>query len=251
MCSAGGPGQLIYPTGVAQGPAKGTVLVVDSGNHRLQTFDIVTGEPLQETGSAGGGDGQFGSPKAVVCACGKVVISDAGQHRLSIFSADTLAWDRHIGGAKGAGIGEFNAPDGLAIWKGDADAPRSDQQAHVFVADSENHRVQVVELGSGRHVRMIGHGQGSRPGQFSQPTGMAIDARSRLLVGECRGRRVQVLSMSGEPLQVCKLGSTVVRGICCPQEDSDADDVNRNKVYCCDFANHRVAVLQLLPCGSH
>ena len=30
-------------------------------------------------------------------------------------------------------------------------------------------------------------------------------------------------------------------------KDIDANDVNRDKVYCCDFGGHMVQVLQLLP----
>ena len=44
-------------------------------------------------------------------------MSDGGQHRLSVFSAETLVFERHIG-RKGNGAGELNTPEGLAIWHG-------------------------------------------------------------------------------------------------------------------------------------
>lgn len=243
------PGQLIYPTALAVGP-NGNIFVVDSGNHRIQVFDAGTCAPLQQVGSAGEGDGQFGSPKAIAYDCGKVIVSDGGQHRLSVFSAETLVFERHIG-RKGNGAGELNTPEGLAIWHGkEGEGDNGSESSHehhrtqLYVADSENHRVQVFDLVSGRHLRIIGDGQGRRPGQFEQPSGVAIDLFSRLIVSECKGRRLQVLSLQGEPLQIVPLVNSTLKSVCCPQ---DGDDAKQGKVYVCDFANHRIGLLQLLP----
>ena len=93
----------------------------------------------------------------------------------------------------------------------------------VYVADKCNHRIQVYQLSDGRHVRSIGRtGQapvwddegddlwasmdgderiGSVSGEFYEPIGVAI-GHGRLYVSEQRGRRIQVLTLEGEPLHV-------------------------------------------------
>ncbi len=94
----------------------------------------------------------------------------------------------------------------------------------VYVADKCNHRIQVYQLSDGRHVRSIGRtGQGpiwedgegddsfesmdgderigSAPGEFNEPAGVAI-GHGRLYVSEATGRRIQALTLEGEPLHV-------------------------------------------------
>ena len=48
--------------------------------------------------------------------------------------------------------------------------------------------------------RVIG-GKGNAPGRFNHPSGVAV-ARELLIVSEARGRRLQVLTLAGVPLQV-------------------------------------------------
>ena len=38
--------------------------------------------------------------------------------------------------------------------------------------------------------------------------------------------------------------NSTLKSVCCPQ---DGDDAKQGKVYVCDFANHRIGLLQLLP----
>ena len=55
------------------------------------------------------------------------------------------------------------------------------------------------------HVRIIGRADataGVAAGEFTAPTGVAV-AHGRLYVSELVGRRVQVLTLEGAPLQVC------------------------------------------------
>lgn len=92
-------------------------------------------------------------------------------------------------------------------------------------------------------MRSIGKREGSRPGEFSRPSGVAIDSRDRLIVSECAGRRIQLMSLEGEPLQLVKLTQpctakqpAVLRSVCY------AD----GKAYVCDFANHQIVVLRLM-----
>ena len=60
-------------------------------------------------------------------------------------------------GSHGSGDGQFNSPDGLFI-KGDV----------MYVADSENHRIQKLTTG-GQFLQMYGQ-YGSGQGQFYNPS---------------------------------------------------------------------------------
>ena len=70
----------------------------------------------------------------------------------------------------------------------------------MFVADAGLHRVAVYESTTGKAVRAIG-GQGAAPGLFRAPFGVAV-AEGCLVVSESAGKRVQVLTLHGVPLQV-------------------------------------------------
>src|SRR5947199_426896 len=58
--SGSGPGQLLYPRGIAVGP-NGNVYVTDHGNNRVQVFTS-NGDFVTQWGSYGSGNGQFFSP---------------------------------------------------------------------------------------------------------------------------------------------------------------------------------------------
>jgi DNA-binding beta-propeller fold protein YncE len=125
-------GQLNYPTAIAAAP-DGTLLVVDALNFRVARF-AADGRFLAAFGSSGEAQGAFGRPKAVaVDDDGRIFVSDVEQDAVLVFAADGT-FERSIG-RSGTGRGEFLLPAGLA---------RSGKL--LFVADSYNHRVQVLEL---------------------------------------------------------------------------------------------------------
>jgi tripartite motif-containing protein 71 len=65
----------------------------------------------------------------------------------------------------------------------------------VFVADLKNHRMQVFDA-TGRFLRGWGE-QGSQPGQFLAPAGVAFDADDNVYVSEIGNHRVQVFTREG------------------------------------------------------
>jgi DNA-binding beta-propeller fold protein YncE len=78
----------------------------------------------------------------------------------------------------------LNQPTGIVCYDG-----------RVFIADSQNHRVQVYREESGIHLMCVGKGKGAGEGQLNLPMGLAIDPTTRLLyVCECGNRRVTVFS---------------------------------------------------------
>lgn len=128
----GGPGtqlgQFDAPTALAiNGP---NLLVCDSGNNRIQAWDLWFGTPMYEFGEEGTADGQFSYPSGIaVDREANVYVSDTLNHRVQKFdgAGNHLAtW-----GSYGAGPGQFDMPKGIAV----------DSEGYVYVADSGNYRI--------------------------------------------------------------------------------------------------------------
>lgn len=84
--------------------------------------------------------------------------------------------------------------------------------------------------GAVRFERTIG-GKGSAPGKFEEPWGVAVcPCRSLLIVSEREGRRLQVLTLEGVPLQVLPLNSAVA-GLCASDKRVWVTDVHAHKVH--------------------
>lgn len=91
----------------------------------------------------------------------------------------------------------------------------------LFVADTQNHRIVVLDCATGRRRRVLGK-QGTAPGEFRKPNALTACRRGAdafLIVGEFTGRRVQILSLYGAPLQLLTLAPAVRVGPFCVQGD--------------------------------
>ena len=122
---------------------------------------------LGERGVAGNDAGHFNRPTAVaVSRDGSFYVSDGYKNtRVMKFSADgtfMFQW-----GTRGAGPGQFDLPHGIAL----------DSAGDVYVADRENHRIQVFDL--------TGHFLKQWSGdQLGRPYALAIDHRGMVYVAD-------------------------------------------------------------------
>jgi DNA-binding beta-propeller fold protein YncE len=94
-------------------------------------------------------------------------------------------------GGLGAGPGQFDLPWGVAV---------NSSNGEVYVADQNNHRVQVFTSG-GVLLRQFG-APGAGAGQFNLPYGIAVDATGDVYVTEIGNSRVQKLSNTGTPISM-------------------------------------------------
>ena len=132
--------------------------------------------------------------------------------------------NRSFGGF-GSGQTEFDHAEGVALT----------QDGQVVVADSSNHRLQVLTV-EGAFVAAVGS-RGSQPLQFQYPHDIAVDRNGRLFVTELWNHRVQVLNsdlsfshcFGSEGDKPGQLYSP--RGIAIDQD---------GMVYVSDFGNHRI-----------
>ena len=189
------------PRAVAVAP-DGSVLVADTGNHRIQRRDPVTGAwSLLDTRTV------LRSPAGVaVTQDGSTLVSDTGADRvLRVGVAST----RVLPGA-------FSAPTGLAVHGDD-----------LYVADTGASRVLRQDLVDGSRESL--GGEGRVVGAFVAPRGVAVDPRGAVLVVADTGNdRLQRLALADdtttEPRQLdvsVSGGGTVTSrpaGIACPTD---------------------------------
>ena len=101
-----------------------------------------------------------------------------------IYVFDQTGQRKNTIGSIGSGDGQFSHPYGISI-KGDV----------LFVADTDNHRVQKL-TSSGKFLHKFGQ-QGSGHGQFNRPMAVIIDANNKLIVSDCGNYRIQIFNENG------------------------------------------------------
>lgn len=129
-----GPGEFNFPTHIAA-TADGRLAVTDSLNFRVQVLEA-DGTFVREVGRLGDSPGRFSKPKGVAATrAGELIVVEGLYDRLEFFSAEgQLLLDI---GRPGSGPGEFWLPAGLCLDR---------STGRVFIADTFNQRVQVLQL---------------------------------------------------------------------------------------------------------
>ena len=123
-------------------------------------------------------------PAGLAIADEKLFVADAGQHRVIIYNLK----GQRVGqfGQRGVAPGEFNFPTHLA----------SDTHGNLFVTDSMNARVQILDQQTGQPRGVIGRlGDGS--GQFSKPKGVAVDQAGHVYVVDAAFDNIQIFDQQG------------------------------------------------------
>ena len=157
---------------------------------------------------------------------GHLIMADWSKRGMTIINMTIISGEviRSFGGF-GSGQTEFDHAEGVALT----------QDGQVVVADSSNHRLQVLTV-EGAFVAAVGS-RGSQPLQFQYPHDIAVDRNGRLFVTELWNHRVQVLNsdlsfshcFGSEGDKPGQLYSP--RGIAIDQD---------GMVYVSDFGNHRI-----------
>jgi NHL repeat len=160
----------------------GMVYVADEGNDRVQAF-AADGTHRRSWGRTGAERGMFREPHAVACdASGDVYVLDSWNGRVQVFGADG-AFRREMFPPE-----RLFGPRGLAVAAG-----------RVYVTDAGHAKIEVFET-SGARIGAWGV-PGTRPGQFSEPVGIAVSAAGHVLVVDSGNSRIQVLDARGTPIR--------------------------------------------------
>ncbi len=180
------PGKFEDPWGIAI-DSHGNVWVTDSGNNRVEEFNEKGG--YEKTfGSVGTGNEQFESPEGIaIDESGNLWIADSRYYRVKEFSS-TGVYKATIGNSK-----EMVNPTGVAI----------DARDNLWVVERGSSRVQEYSL-EGDHFESKFGEEGSGPGQFKLPEGLAVkslgDETEVFLVDTSNSRIEKWTSTFGSPL---------------------------------------------------
>lgn len=205
--TAWGEDVFTHPHGVHIGPDD-AIYCTDDGDHTVRKCTL-DGKVLLQIGIAGkpaqhmSGDPFCRCTHTALSPDGDIYVSDgyrnARVHRFSPEGVHLLSWGR-----PGIDPGEFNLPHNIVC----------DADGWVYVADRENHRIQVFDGNGGFEAEWHG---------VHRPSGLFQAADSLFYVGEAGptydfnrdapnlGPRVSILNSSGTLL--ARLGSTPSAGV--------------------------------------
>jgi len=190
------PGHFHQPTGIAIDHDHDRILVVDTGNHRVQSWSLSEQSFLSCIGKYGPsllsrGDLTFYNPQGIAIDKHhhRIIIVDTTNHRLVFLSSIDLSLLFHVG-EYGSQPGEFNWPSGIAI---DHDRHR------IIVIDTRNDRVQVLSLIDGSFLFEFGSNDDG-PCQFAEPEGVCIANQGRIIVANTLNHQLQSFTHEGHPI---------------------------------------------------
>jgi DNA-binding beta-propeller fold protein YncE len=189
------PGQLEAPDKLAFDTA-GNLYVTEVGtqspgdNSRIQKFSPA-GTPLAQWGTFGSEPGQFSTPVGIaIDQQGAIYVADVGNHRVQKLSSEgkPLAQWHTVG----SGTGESTEIGYDLVLDSSGNVYVSD--AHPFSSGGD--RIQKFSA-SGELLATWG-GTGKGPGQFRNPTGLAVDSKGNIYVVDSDNNRVEELSPDGK-----------------------------------------------------
>ena len=160
----------------------GDIFVI-SNDHRIHVYDK-SGNKKTTIGSEGSGELQFNRPYGIDINGDIVYVTEWGGNR--IHKLTTGGEFISTFGEKGSAINQFNGPRDVKI------SPDN----KVYVADGENHRVQVFH--SDWTISHVIDGRVSGDGHFSYPEGIAFDLFGNVHVTGFGFSSVTVFTPSGQ-----------------------------------------------------
>ena len=193
---------LHFPSDVAI-DADRNVYFSDTGNHRVRRVDRSTGiiRTVAGTGTIGtqgeGGQGrnaQLDSPEGLAFdSKGRLYIADTGNHRVLRLDVMSGVIRAVVGDGRSENststVVSLNRPTALAI----------DAADNLYIADTENNRIRMVDLGAGRISTLAGDGLAGFTGDGSQatraklnkPEGVSVDPDGNIIIADTGNRRIR------------------------------------------------------------
>jgi DNA-binding beta-propeller fold protein YncE len=214
------------PPGGGIAVAGAYVYVADSGNNRVERFDLQGGEAMQ-WGTKGSGAGQFRYPRGVAANESEVIVSDDDNHRVEKF--DPNGGFEAAAGGYGTGPGQFSYPYGVAL----------DAAGNVYVADDSADR--IVELTPRLTFATSWGSEGSAPGQLAFPRALASGPTGETYVADTANHRIQVFDPNGSYLRSFGISARAATIMTAPRGLA-TDPAGR--LYVSDTVGNRIEVFQ-------
>ena len=185
------------PRGVAVNQ-EGQIVVVERDNHCITVLAVsVSGErgPRFRIGTKGSDPGQLQCPRGLaITAEGNYLVCDSGNNRIQLFSPEGHVLN--CVGSEGSSPLQFNLPMWVSVH------PQSNK---VYVSDSDNHRVQILNTNL-TFYRTFGR-KGKGNGEFDRPSAICFDSTGNVYVGDSVNHRIQVFTADGKYLRQFRNGS--------------------------------------------
>jgi DNA-binding beta-propeller fold protein YncE len=258
------------PQGIAVDRA-GAVYVADSDNHRIVKLGPSL-EVIATWGSFGRADGQLQLPADLTLdADGAMYVADWGNARVMVFAAEGR-FQRKFGALRYGDLGATFSPRRIALLDSGEIAVSSSQRVYRFsstggffgrwepkirlytrcevVVDQHGHvygiaeggaTLSVVKLDSAGTVLASWGKRGHGPGEFFDPTALAVDGEGNVYVGDT-APRVLMYDARGSFIRQWEPRDGTAPGLKFPA--AIAVDVG-NAVYVADVGAHRVHRLAL------
>lgn len=219
--------RFVAPGGLAV--SAGRLFVADAELKAVFVLDA-SGQPLARIGH-----GQLQRPTGVALnpVAGELFVADTMAHDIKVF--DTTGRLLRTLGRRGEADGEFNFPTHLAWARGE-----------LFVTDTLNNRVQVLDAASGRVLRRLGQ-RGLFVGNLVRPKGVGVDAEGNIYIVESFYDSLLVFSPQGEFLMpIGGIGPATGRFYLPAGVWVDG----QNRVHVADMFNGRIVLFQFLGGGG-
>lgn len=168
---------------------EGRIYVTDTAQGVVMIFDPKAKAPIMLEAS---GRSPFVKPVGVTTDLnGNIFVSDTASDRIMVF-------DKERNFLKGFGMkGEFKQPAGIAV----DPAGKS-----LYVVDTHNHKVVILDIESGEIIKTIGK-RGREEGDFNFPAHITVDSKGNIYVVDTMNGRIQIFDQEGRFLRAFgKLG---------------------------------------------
>ena len=189
-CIGNNSGQLKRPVDVTY-LTDNNIMVADQLNHRIQQFNVQTGDYVISFGKEGTKNGEFQRPLSVcVDDKGRVIVADCLNNRVQVLSQDGVLLFQF----GESGPEKLNKPSHCTYYKN-----------KFIVSDRNNHCLKVYD-NSGKFLYKIGE-PGEGDGQLKQPWGLCVQTcgdQCYLLVCNSGNHRVDQFTLEG-----CFTGKTI------------------------------------------
>ena len=206
---------LCHPRGVVI-TKNGDIVVAENSAHRITILNK-EGKKLRSFGTEGTEEGKFTFPRSVAISHdGHILVTD--DHRLQKLTFEGNCIKSVGSGEAGNGPLQFNYPEGIVVH------PTTEQ---IFVADEENHRIQVLNNDLTYFNSRLGHYSAQE--KLNQPSDVTFDNEGYLYVAERVNCCVKKLTSTGQYIsQFGSFGSTPGKFLC-----PSSIIIENNLVYVC------------------
>ena len=181
------PQKVIKCSGSPQGIAihdSGDIYVSCWVDNCIRVFDQA-GQQKRTIGSRGSGDGQFSWPCGLFIKGDVMYVAEYWNHRIQKLTTGGQFLQKF--GQCGSGQGQFRYPASVIVIV--------DQRDRLIVADSENHRVVILDQAGTWLLTINGKVPGSHG--FLSPYGVAMDPQGNIHVAALRSNTIKVFTPEG------------------------------------------------------